>query len=390
MAYGPSALEDLGLMHRTFEESYRGRRVLVTGHTGFKGAWLVHWLRRLGAEVHGFSLAPEAHQPLHARLNLGQSLASERFGDVGEAGQVHAMLEACEPEVVFHLAAQALVLPGYEDPLGTYRTNLWGTLLLCEALRHSPCTQAVVVVTTDKAYENPENHLARREGDPLGGHDPYSASKACADLIAHAHARSYLSQRGCHLATARAGNVVGGGDHGQERLLPDAARAIARGEPLPLRRPQAVRPWQHVLEALSGYLRLGQQLMDSPGRGPEAWNFAPPPEAHRPVLEVVRLFLQAYGPEAAQRGVLLPKHSGGPHEAALLRLDATKAHALLGWQAQWRLEQSIAHTAAFYRDAAALPEGASWASLVDRDLEAYTQVAQAQGAPWVVAGNRFP
>ncbi|MBY0338972.1 MAG: CDP-glucose 4,6-dehydratase [Acetobacteraceae bacterium] len=342
---------------------WSGRRVFLTGHTGFKGAWLAAWLRSLGASVHGYALPPEPGPSLFRDL-FPQPDAVGRFGDIRDAAATRAAMEAARPEIVLHLAAQALVRRSYADPLETFATNVMGTAHVLEAARAVASVRAVVVVSSDKCYENREWVWPYREDEALGGHDPYSASKACTEIAAAAWRRSFGAE-GKLIASARAGNVIGGGDWAADRLLPDCARAFAAGQPVRLRNPHATRPWQHVLEPLSGYLRLAEVLLGPEGaRFAAAWNFGPVPEDAEPVGLVARLAAEAWGPEA----VVEIAPDGGPHEAGFLSVDASRARALLGWRPRWRLAQAVARTLRFYR---AQHEGARPAALVAADIAAY-------------------
>lgn len=346
MAERERALEDLGLSH-LFGGLYTGRRVLVTGHTGFKGSWLAMWLQVLGAEVAGLALAPNT-TPSHWDL-LGLRLAHDARIDLRDADAVAAMLDGFRPEVVFHLAAQPLVRHGYRDPMATFGSNVTGLVHLLEAVRSCPSVRSVVNATTDKVYEPHAPSGGYREDDPLGGHDPYSTSKACAELVSACYRRSYFGEddgRGhaMQLATARAGNVVGGGDWAQDRLVPDLVRAAISGRALRIRNPGATRPWQHVLEPLSGYLRIGQALLTSEAHG-DAWNLGPATGATLAVAEVVQR-LQRGWPE------LHVEHDDGPHphEASELALDCSKAARELGWAAVWDADTALQRTAGWYRD----------------------------------------
>jgi CDP-glucose 4,6-dehydratase len=325
-----------------FGGAYRGRRVLLTGHTGFKGSWLALWLREMGAEVTGLALTPDA-DPCH--WNLLQLPITDHRIDVRDAAAVRHVVEASRPEIVFHLAAQPLVRRSYRDPLETWSTNVMGTANVLEASRHVPETRAIVVVTTDKCYENREWPWGYRENDRLGGHDPYSASKAATELVAASFRSAFFaSHAGPLLATARAGNVIGGGDWSEDRLIPDLVRATVRREPLEVRSPKATRPWQHVLESLSGYLLLGQRLLASENAAADAWNFGPEPEGNRSVLEVLNRFAQHW-PEARWQLTASPQ----PHESTLLYLDSAKARSLLDWKPVWNIDNALYYTAQWYR-----------------------------------------
>jgi CDP-glucose 4,6-dehydratase len=325
-----------------FGDVYRGRHVLVTGHSGFKGSWLTLWLQLLGAKVTGISLAPET-SPNHWDL-LGLD-ATSHYIDIRDEGLLRKTILRARPDMVFHLAAQPLVRRSYHSPLETWATNVMGTANLLDACRQSSDLKAMVVITTDKCYENKEWVWGYREIDSLGGHDPYSASKAGSELVAASFRRSFFAEPDSPLlATARAGNVIGGGDWSEDRLIPDMVRAIAAGTAVEIRSPNATRPWQHVLECLSGYLLLGQRLLQGDRTCAEAWNFGPDLEGNRPVKEVLTA-LQANWPAVAWR-VTDQKQ---PHEAKLLQLDSAKARWQLKWRPVWSFEESIAATAESYR-----------------------------------------
>lgn len=355
---------------RLFADAYRGRRVLVTGHTGFKGSWLALWLHRLGARVTGVSLQAQP-RPCHWEA-LTLPIEDRRL-DIREVGALRQVFAEVEPDVVFHLAAQALVRRSYRDPLDTWSTNVLGTANLLEACRETRGVKAIVVVTSDKCYENREWLWAYRESDRLGGHDPYSASKAATELVAATYRKSYFGGDGSPLlATARAGNVIGGGDWAEDRLIPDLMRSIERGQPMEVRFPNATRPWQHVLEPLSGYLVLGQRLLEGDRSAAEAWNFGPSATGDRAVVDLLRA-LQVRWPT-------LSWHASGEqrsHEAGLLRLDSSKANRLLQWVPVWSLEEALDATACWYE---AWQERA--AVLSAEQLEAYIQSAVQAEARW--------
>lgn len=328
------------------ETFWRSRRVLITGHTGFKGAWLSLWLSRLGAKVHGFALDPLAGASLFHDASVASGLVSDGRGDIVDAAKLGATVQAARPEVVFHLAAQPLVRESYADPLRTFAVNIMGTANLLEALRAVDGVKAIVVVTTDKCYENREWVWPYRESDALGGHDPYSASKAGTELVAAAY-RSSFFLGGPRLATARAGNVIGGGDWSGDRLIPDCIRAFSRNEAVMLRYPRAVRPWQHVLDALAGYVVLAQTLAGDGGAEAEgAWNFGPDPAGEATVAEVASGVARLWGGGAT---VKTEKATTALHEAAVLRLDSTKARTKLNWRPQCSFEHGLSETVAWYR-----------------------------------------
>jgi CDP-glucose 4,6-dehydratase len=322
---------------------WQGRRVLVTGHTGFKGSWLSIWLDALGAEVTGLSLPPTV--PSLYRQSGLDGLIESRFGDIGDYQLTQRLVAAAAPEVVFHLAAQSLVGPSYQDPVGTYRTNVMGTLHLLEACRTVSSLRAVLVVTSDKCYENREWVWPYREIDPMGGHDPYSSSKACAELAIASWRRSFFSaERRLLLASARSGNVIGGGDYGQDRLIPDCIRAIDAHNPVALRNPVAIRPWQHVLDALGGYLVLGERLLSGDDTACDAWNFGSNTSDMRPVCEVVAAFAKSWDGGLDWRADPDPY----PHEAGLLMLDSSKARQQLGWRPRLGFRDAVEWTTAWY------------------------------------------
>lgn len=328
---------------------WAGKRVLVTGHTGFKGSWLVLWLRRLGADVTGFALAPPTTPSLFELAGVAQDVTDLR-GDVRDAAALLSAVREAQPQIVLHLAAQPLVSEGYSDPAGTYASNVMGTLHLLEAVRQVPGVQACVVVTTDKVYANQEWAWGYREHEPLGGHDPYSSSKACCELLTQSWAASFFpasrhAEHGVALATARAGNVLGGGDFAANRLLPDIFRAWDAGQPLHVRYPQAVRPWQHVLEPLSGYLRLAQRLVEQGPAFAGAFNFGPRDVDMSPVSDVIDTLERAW-PQPVQ---VVRATGERVHEAGQLRLDSSLARSRLGWAPRWPLQHCLAQTLAWHR-----------------------------------------
>lgn len=368
-------------MASLFGGIYQNRRVLVTGHTGFKGSWLVFWLRSMGARVCTLAL-PANQQPSHHELlaassdlaPLGDS--DEALIDIRDAAGVQVAFQRFQPEVVFHLAAQALVRPAYADAPATLAINVMGLVNVLEAVRACPSVKAVVNVTTDKCYENRHTSIGYSESDALGGHDPYSASKACAELITASYRASFLAQRveggPVAVATARAGNVIGGGDWSVDRLVPDLVRAAVSGGVVAIRNPEATRPWQHVLEPLSGYLLLGQQLLQHPAASSQAWNFGPDEAGHLSVGAVVEAFAQQW-PEV--RCQLDPGQH--PHEAQLLHLDCRKASELLHWRPVWSTATMIERTAGWYQ---------AWARGVqlrtELDLQRYVADARSAGLAW--------
>jgi CDP-glucose 4,6-dehydratase len=321
---------------------WRDRKVFVTGHTGFKGAWLTLWLTALGARVTGFSLPPSTDPSLFALCARGR--ATDLYGDITDPALVARALKDAEPEIIIHMAAQALVRQSYVDPLGTYATNVMGTANLLQAIRAVPSVRAAIVVTSDKVYDNDGAGRPFAEDDRLGGRDPYSSSKACTELVALSFRQCFFDNV-CPIVTARAGNVVGGGDWSPFRIIHDVVEAVEAGRAVALRYPRAVRPWQHVLDPLAGYLMLAQAMVAAPGPGPAALNFGPEADCLRPVSELVEALAACWGGRPTWRADTR-EH---PHEAALLALDATRARRLLGWRPLLSFNDSVRWTADWYR-----------------------------------------
>jgi CDP-glucose 4,6-dehydratase len=323
---------------------WKGRRVLLTGHTGFKGGWLSLVLDRLGAVVTGYSLAPSASPNLFEAARIEKHVRSV-IGDIRDLTTLRVAATSASPEIILHLAAQSLVLTSYDAPLDTFSTNVLGTANVLEAARAMPSVRAVVVVTTDKVYKNREWHWPYRENDELGGRDPYSSSKACAELVSAAYRDSFLSARGIALATARAGNVIGGGDWADNRIVPDFVRAVLAKRPLAVRNPESTRPWQHLLEPLEGYLRLAEKMIEEPARGEGAWNFGPPADGVQPVRRLVDDLVAGWGEGAAWTHERVPQ----PHEATLLTLDSAKARKELGWFPRLGYARGVRLTTEWYK-----------------------------------------
>lgn len=323
----------------------RNRHIFVTGHTGFKGSWLVLLLERLGCTVSGYALAP-ATQPNLFELAQADTAAVHTLGDVRDAGSLGSALAAAAPDLVLHLAAQSLVRRSYLEPRKTWETNVLGTVNVLEAARSCASVRAVVVVTTDKVYENRAWDWGYREADQLGGHDPYSASKAASELAAASYRQSFLSEGRALVATARAGNVIGGGDWSEDRILADAARAVASGKPLMVRNPQATRPWQHVLDCLSGYLTLANALLDGDNAAATAFNFGPDAADNVTVGALLQMLKHSWPELSWQPEQPRQQH---PHEAAYLYLDSSKARRTLGWAPRWPLATAARQTASWYR-----------------------------------------
>jgi CDP-glucose 4,6-dehydratase len=370
-------MEDL-VKNGSSSSFWRGRRVFLTGHTGFKGGWLALWLAHLGAEVRGYALDPWTEPNLFTAARVGDVVEDVR-GDIRDATRLDGAMREFRPEVVFHLAAQPLVRYSYEDPIGTYETNVIGTARVLDAVRRTPSVRAVVAVTTDKCYENKEWVWPYRETDPLGGYDPYSSSKACAEIVSAAFRQSYfpvnkLAEHGVAIATARAGNVIGGGDWSTDRLIPDLVRGFLSGEPVRIRRPRAIRPWQHVLEPLHGYMRLAEELLaGAPGaaRFATAYNFGPVEDDARPVSWIAERMTKFWGDGASW--VLDEDH--GPHEAGYLMLDASRARRDLGWTPRLRLETALEWLVQWYRGWQSFPESVQQMTIAQ--IERYQRMTAA-------------
>lgn len=353
---------------------YSGKRVLLTGHTGFKGGWLSVWLTRLGAEVTGYSLPPSTTPSLFKAAAISRRVRSIE-GDVRDRDHLERVWRETQPDAVFHLAAQPIVRESYRSPLETIQTNVIGTSNILETARVTARPVALVLVTSDKCYENQEWAFGYRETDRLGGSDVYSASKAAAEIVANSYRRSFfppdgLSVHGVAVATARAGNVIGGGDWSADRIVPDSIRALTSGDPITVRNPRATRPWQHVLEPLSGYLLLGARLLSAESDRAavcDCWNFGPDPTEARTVKDVVEQVIARFG-----RGSWREDGAGGPHEFSLLRLATDKARLHLGWHPRWNFERTIAATVDWYK---AFHEGAAMTDWCERQIDEYGTAA---------------
>src|ERR1700730_7572241 len=344
MEFRKSSLESVDMK----PEFWRGKRVLVTGHTGFKGSWLSLWRESLGAETVGYALAPPTQPNLYDLASVMNGMKSI-LGDVLDLEHLRSVVREHSPEIVFHLAAQSLVRRSYDDPIGTYATNVLGTAHILEAVRDIPSVRAIVIVTTDKCYENREDQRGHRETDRLGGDDPYAISKAAAELVTVAYRKSFFiggkNQTKAGVASARAGNVIGGGDWAADRLIPDVMRAVLGDRELLIRHPHAVRPWQHVLDPLCGYLALAEKLWEHPERFSESWNFGPDESQTLSVSSVLERLRDLWGP-----GISWSFDDGThPHEAQYLKLDCTKAKVELGWEPQWNLNSALEATVRWYK-----------------------------------------
>ncbi|MFA6061493.1 MAG: CDP-glucose 4,6-dehydratase [Gallionella sp.] len=323
-------------------EFWRGKRVLLTGHTGFKGSWLSLWLQSMGAQVVGYALAPPTQPSLFKVIEIEQGMRSV-IGDIRDLSHLRAVFTEHQPEIVIHMAAQPLVRYSYVEPVETYSTNVMGTVNLLEAVRSTPSVKAVVNVTTDKCYENREWAWGYRENEPMGGFDPYSSSKGCAELVTAAYRNSFFNastfndKHSTAIASARAGNVIGGGDWAEDRLIPDIMRAISDNNPVRIRNPHAIRPWQHVLEPLSGYLLLAQKLYEEGAAYAEGWNFGPNDEDAKPVQWIVERLTQSWGEGASWQ----LDEGDHPHEAHYLKLDCSKAKGQLNWHPLWHLDEAL-------------------------------------------------
>ena len=324
---------------------WKDRKVFITGHTGFKGGWLSHWLKNLGAHVNGYALPPNEDQSFYTQTSVSHSLLSNTFSDIRHLDSFKKAMQLAEPSIVIHLAAQPLVIDSYLDPISTYSTNVMGVVNMFEAVRGCASVKAVLNVTTDKCYENTEQLLGYQENDPMGGHDPYSSSKGCSELVSASYRKSFFNDSGVAIATARAGNVIGGGDWAKNRIIPDAMNAFANNEKLLIRNPNSIRPWQHVLEPLFGYLMLCQQLINNPDAFSGAWNFGPKQEDTQPVSVLADIIVESWGDDAEWG------HDNGehPYEANYLKLNCTKAQNILKWNSKWTLDKALVETVRWYK-----------------------------------------
>lgn len=323
---------------------WRGKRVLLTGHTGFKGSWLALWLKRLGAKVTGIAIEPNTSPSLFKLTDIQEDMTSH-YCDIRDLAKIQILIESVQPEVVFHLAAQPLVRASYKDPLDTFSTNIIGTVNILDSLRKVESCKVAVMVTTDKVYRNKEWFYPYRESDALGGYDPYSASKAASEIVISSYRDSFLAQQGLAVGSARAGNVIGGGDWSQDRLIPDAVRAWQAGDTLEIRNPKATRPWQHVLEPLAGYLTLAYKLWTQPDLA-GAYNFGPQPHevaSVRTVIELAKLAIDG-------SKITYVENSANVHEAGLLALEIAKSRSILNFSPQWSLEETVARTMKWYQE----------------------------------------
>ena len=351
---------------------WNGRRVLITGHTGFKGGWLAIWLQRLGADVTGIALAPHTSPSLYELAGIGERISS-RLQDLGDGPAVRQVLGDVQPEVVFHLAAQPLVRLSYREPIATLATNIMGTAHVLEAIRHTPSVRAAVIVTSDKCYAESGTSLPYQEGDRLGGDDPYSASKACVELVTASYQKSFCREMQASIATVRAGNVIGGGDWSQDRLAPDAIRALSQHEKIHLRNPDAIRPWQHVMEPLSGYLMLAERLFTEGQQWASAWNFGPSANDELKVRQVADRIVQYWG----DGGWAPMPETAAPHESAVLRLVSAKAREILKWRPVLTLDQAISLTVAWYRSVLA---GENAFAITSEQIDQFQDLAGADDA----------
>lgn len=362
----------------SFNNIYRGKKVLITGHTGFKGSWLAIWLKELGAEVFGYALEPYSNMDNFVICELEKEI-NHKIGDVRNGEELYAYFQEVQPDFAFHLAAQPLVLLSYQDPLNTFNTNLMGTVNFWEAVRATPSVKTAVNVTTDKCYDNKEWVWGYRENDPMGGKDPYSASKGCSELITNAYLESFFKADGtCNIASARAGNVIGGGDWAADRIIPDYFRAYQKNEKLLIRNPHATRPWQHVLEPLSGYLALGAELYKRGKVFSGGWNFGPEEMTHYSVKDLIDELLKMDN----TGGYLIPENSEKSHEAVLLKLDISKAIEFLKWKPVLSFKETVSFTLEGYREDIQNKGDLHQARL--KQIDNYTAKAKLRNLKWAL------
>lgn len=359
-----------------FGNIYQGRKVFITGHGGFKGGWLALWLKKLGAEVYGYSLLPDSDERFYDIVGLGKLIDKNIIADICDKQQLEKAFTDFRPDIVFHLAAQPLVRLSYDNPLLTYETNVIGTLNVLQTAKNCPSVKAFINITSDKCYENKENGQAYCESDAFGGYDIYSSSKACSEILSASFRRSFLSEgKPFALATARAGNVIGGGDWAADRLIPDCIRALAKKEPLILRCPQAVRPWQLVLEPLAGYLRLGQKLLGKGAEFAEGFNFGPSPDNCLTVKEIAQKIIDVWG-----EGTLIEKECPDKHEATLLHLNNEKSRKKLGIAPILTTDEALLQTAEWYK--AFYIGNTDMKQFSIRQIDAFEQLAKQKQSAW--------
>jgi CDP-glucose 4,6-dehydratase len=366
-------------MNKLFNNIYEGKKVFVTGHTGFKGSWLVMWLKELGAEVCGYSLEPNTSPNMYSICNIGEEIVSI-FGDIRDEEKLYSAMNKFQPDMVFHLAAQPLVRLSYEKPKYTYETNVIGTLNVYESVLKCDSVKAVVSITTDKCYENKEWVYGYRECDPMGGYDPYSSSKGCVELLTASYRKSFFEEKNILLASVRAGNVIGGGDWAEDRLIPDLIRAIAKNEAITIRNPLATRPWQHVLEPLSGYLWLGAELLAGKDKFTTAWNFGPKDSDVLSVEEILSRGIDAWG-----EGSYELDKSVQPHEAMLLKLDISKARAELKWEPVNNVYTTVENTIDWYKQY--YKNSANMKEYTIKQIKDYVSEAKKKEIKWSVSND---
>ncbi len=366
-------------MDKAFEGIYKGRRVFITGHTGFKGGWLALWLKVLGAEVLGYSLQPPSVPSFFEAVDLESLIDHHVIGDVRDGDKLASVMKEFRPEFVFHLAAQPIVRLSYKEPRLTYETNVLGTVNLFEAIRNIDTVRVVINVTSDKCYENKEWVYGYREVDPMGGYDPYSSSKGCSELVTAAYRNSFFRENGVALSSVRAGNVIGGGDWGEDRIIPDCVRALSEGRTIIIRNPQATRPWQYILEPLSGYLWLGALMYQCGIRYSEAWNFGPDEDDILTVEKLAGLIIKHWG-----GGSYSLDTSNHPHEATLLKLDCSKAHAILKWQPVYNIYRAIEETIYWHREYYNFNGKANMHKTTLHQIERYIKEAKEKGILWSI------
>lgn len=373
----------------TFNGVFAGKKVFVTGHTGFKGSWLVLWLTELGAEVYGYALVPSSQPSLFEVARVSERLSGHHIADVRDFRSLKRILSKIKPDIVLHLAAQPLVRHSYCEPRETYEINVMGTVNLLDAVRSVDSVRACQVITSDKCYENHEWVYSYRENDQMGGHDPYSSSKGCAELVVASYRNSFfhptkITQHGASLASSRAGNVIGGGDWAEDRIIPDCIRALTAGKSIEVRNPHAIRPWQHVLEPLSGYLWLASKQLQNPGMFEGGWNFGPTDIGNVNVQHLVELVLKAWG--EGKWHIPNTQHNR-VHEANFLKLDITKASSLLSWKPIYSLFQSVTDSIAWYRNHH--DQGIDMQEFTLNQIADYTDRAGMQGLAWAKKGRSF-